>query len=274
MKRSEVVDTVNSFKGEEGHRSIVDIYNSIDPIPRGYKLQMSDAWCAATVSAVLHQLEYDDLAECSCPKMIDLARKKGIWIEDDSYTPKPGDIIMYNWKDDGVGDNLGVANHTGIVIKVANGNITVREGNKNSTIGNRIIDVDGKYIRGYITPPYEEAVSEVKEEPQDKNPAISPTKNTEAKEKQEKGIGEYVPGHTYTVVVTALNVRKGAGVDKNLVGYTGLTVDGKKHAWKTGALKGNTRVTCLETKIVENDIWMHIPSGWICAEHNGIRYVK
>lgn len=50
MNRKEVVDKINSLKGEDGHKWIVDAYNSIKPLPRGYKLKMSDAWCAGTVS--------------------------------------------------------------------------------------------------------------------------------------------------------------------------------------------------------------------------------
>jgi hypothetical protein len=206
--------------------------------------------------------------------MIRDAQKLGIWVENDDFIPQPGDIILYDWQDDGKGDNKGTPDHVGIVIQVDKKKILVREGNKRNSIGNRDVTVDGITIRGYIIPPYEEAVSEVKEEPQDENPAVSPAESTEAKEKQEKGIGEYVPGHVYTVTARALNVRRGAGVDKGLVGYAGLTADGKKHAYSTGALRAGTKVTCLEVKIVGSDIWIRIPSGWVCAEYRGTPYVK
>lgn len=156
MKRSDVLHEITNLKGADAHDWVVDTYNSISPRPRGYKLQSKDPWCAATVSAVLHKCGYDDLAECSCPVMTQKARDKGIWIEDDSYIPKAGDIIMYDWQDNGQGDNEGNPDHVGIVVKVDGDNITVREGNKNGSVGNRQIKVNGRYIRGFITPQYEE----------------------------------------------------------------------------------------------------------------------
>jgi len=77
----------------------------------------------------------------------------------------------------------------------------------------------------------------------------------------------YIVGNTYTIDVrSALNVRTGAGKDFPLVGYNNLTEDGKSHAYETGALKNGTKVTCLEVKEnSDKDIWIRIPSGWICA---------
>ena len=157
MRRQDVVNKINSLNGENGHKWVVDTYNSMDKLPRSYKLKMSDAWCAGTVTAVLHSLGYDDIAECSCPKMITKAQKKGIWVENDAYRPLIGDIIFYDWQDNGVGDNQGEADHVGIVIGVSGSTnlITVREGNKSGTIGNRILSINGRYIRGFVTPPYE-----------------------------------------------------------------------------------------------------------------------
>ena len=43
----------------------------------------------------------------------------GIFIENDSYVPKTGDIIFYDWADNGVGDNTGVPDHVGIVVTVS-----------------------------------------------------------------------------------------------------------------------------------------------------------
>ena len=39
-------------EGTKEHREILAVYNSIRPLPRGYKVRESDAWCAAFVSAV------------------------------------------------------------------------------------------------------------------------------------------------------------------------------------------------------------------------------
>ena len=88
--------------------------------------------------------------------MIQLMQEKGIWEENDAYSPKAGDILFYDWQDSGTGDNTGWPDHVGIVEKVENGQITVIEGNLNNTVGRRGIAVNGRYIRGYGVPEYEE----------------------------------------------------------------------------------------------------------------------
>lgn len=86
----------------------------------------------------------------------------------------------------------------------------------------------------------------------------------------------YKVGDTYTVAVnSALNVRTGPGINYMLVGYDGLTPDGKKHATSYGALLPGTKVTCLEIKKDSSgNTWMKIPSGWICAKQGDNVFVK
>ena len=43
----------------------------------------------------------------------------GIWVENDAYTPSTGDMTLYDWDDNGVGDNTGSADHIGIVVSVS-----------------------------------------------------------------------------------------------------------------------------------------------------------
>lgn len=260
MRRADVIHEITNLKGEDGHKWVVNTYNSIDPRPRGYKLQSKDPWCAATVSAVLHSLGNDDIAECSCPAMVKKAKDLGIWVENDGYAPIPGDIIMYDWQDDGSGDNMGNPDHVGIVVKVDDNKITVREGNKNNAVGNRVILRNGKFIRGYIVPKYEE------------EPAGA---LIDSDIKSTSSILPYEPGETYTVsVMTSLNVRKGPGTNYGLVGYKNLTPNGKEHATSAGALKPGTKVTCSDLKITGDDVWMKIPSGWIMARNGKTSYVK
>ncbi len=84
----------------------------------------------------------------------------------------------------------------------------------------------------------------------------------------------YTVGKTYTTQ-TELNVRKGAGTNYTKVGYSGLSANAKTNDKdKDGAIDKGTKVTCLATKKVGNDIWMQIPSGWIAAYYNGKVYVK
>lgn len=276
MKREDIVKTINSLKGESGHKKVLDVYNAQCPLPRGYKVQPSDPWCATTVSAVFLMNGYSDIAECSCIMMIQKAKQLGIWVEDDAFIPQPGDIVMYDWQDDGKGDDTGTADHTGIVISVTKSKISVREGNKNKSIGNRDITVNGVCIRGYIIPPYETAQkdSSTKKTPKTNSKSSSAEKPKEKAQTKPQSHSYYIIGKTYRVrVATALNVRIGPGKDYALVGYKNLTADGRKHAYKSGALKNGTAVTVQETKSSNGVTWIRIPSGWICAEVNETKYV-
>lgn len=273
MKRSDVLHEITNLKGEEGHKWVVETYNDIKPLPRGYKLKDSDPWCAATVSAIFHKLGYDELAECSCPEMVKKAKALGLWVENDSYTPKPGDIIMYDWQDNGKGDNVGNPDHVGVVTKVTDKKITVREGNKGGTFGNRNIDVNGKFIRGFIVPKYEDDTA-VDSSKKDEEPSVSPTVAEKAPETPTAAPqSHYKVGVVYTVnVKSALNVRKGPSKKYGLVGYNNLTADAKKHAVGS-ALRPGTRVTCTDVRKDDTSTWIRIPSGWICAVDGDKKYL-
>lgn len=158
---SKVVEQAKAWLGRNEadgtHKSIIDVYNAHTPLARGYKVKYTDEWCATFVSAVAVQLGYTDIipTECSCSKMIELLQKIGAWNEDDARTPNPGDIIFYDWEDNGVGDNKGGADHVGIVEKVSNGKITIIEGNYSQSVKRRTIAVNHRYIRGYGVPKYD-----------------------------------------------------------------------------------------------------------------------
>lgn len=107
-------------------------------------------------------------------------------------------------------------------------------------------------------------------EPQPNN---STPKETEAKD--EAQASPYKVGGVYTVSVkSALNVRKGAGKNYDLVGFRNLTPDGKAHANHYGALLNGTKVTVKEVKIAGEQIWLKIPSGWICGKDGAKILVK
>lgn len=144
-------------ESDGSHKKIIDIYNSHRPLARGYAVKYTDAWCAAFVSACAIQTGMTDIipTECGCGEMVRLFGRLGEWNENDARVPKPGDIIFYDWQDNGSGDNTGNPDHVGIVEKVSGGMITVIEGNKNNAAGRRTLRVNGRYIRGYGVPKYD-----------------------------------------------------------------------------------------------------------------------
>jgi hypothetical protein len=88
--------------------------------------------------------------------MIELFKKLGRFIESDAYVPSPGDIMFYDWDDTGSGDNKGQSDHVGIVEKISGTTITVIEGNYSNSVKRRTMKVNGRYIRGYGVPKYDE----------------------------------------------------------------------------------------------------------------------
>lgn len=163
--RQAVVDLAHSWIGKKvsdgSYKEIIDIYNTLSPLPRGAKALYSYAWCAITWSALAAKLGYTDImpVEMSCGKLIDRAKEMGVWVEDDAYVPSPGDAILYDWDDSGVGDNTGWPDHVGTVVdsNKDSGYITVIEGNYSNSVKKRTISINGRYIRGFITPRYDNA---------------------------------------------------------------------------------------------------------------------
>ena len=161
--RKRIVNVAKSYIGTVGgsstHADILHFFNSVKP--QGYTAHKSDPWCAEFVSACAIQTfgKKDAIAffplSASCPRMVVEAKAKSIFVERDSYVPKKGDWILYDWDDSGKGDNKNSPDHVGMVEKVKDGIITVIEGNKHNKVARRTIKVNGKNIRGFVTPHYE-----------------------------------------------------------------------------------------------------------------------
>ncbi len=231
------------------HKEIIDVYNAHKPLARGYKVKYTDSWCATFVSACSIKAGYTEIipTECSCNQMINGFKKIGRWCEDDSHVPSTGDIIFYDWQDNGVGDNKGSSDHVGIVEKVEGNTITVIEGNKNDSVARRTIKVNGKYIRGYGLPKYDAIASVPKPQPQPKPTASN-------------ALG------TYMITASDLKVRTGPGMNYRVKTHNELTKDAKAHDYdKDGCINYGTRVTVSK---FDGD-WAKIPSGWVAK-----RYLK
>ena len=85
---------------------------------------------------------------------------------------------------------------------------------------------------------------------------------------------DYIVGKTYTTKVN-LNVREGAGTKYKKKDFDDLTFNAQQHAYKrTGVLKKGTKVTCLDLIVNDNEIWIKIPSGYVCANYKGKVYIK
>lgn len=144
-------------EGSKTHLEILDIYNAHRPLAHGYEMQPNDAWCACFVSAVSIQCGYTDIVptDIRCSSFIDKFKKLGVWIENENYQPKVGDIVFYDWEDNGKGDNRGTPNHVGIVSHVETNSFTAVEGNLHNRVATRTMDINAKFLRGFASPKYD-----------------------------------------------------------------------------------------------------------------------
>lgn len=158
--RDAVVATAVSWlgckEGDNTHTPIIDIYNRHEPLARDYAVQYDDEWCSTYASAISIQCGLTDIipTECGCERHIWLFMEIDAWEENDDYIPLPGDYIFYSKENGNPGDNVGWAEHIGIVVGVWNNWIKVIEGNKEDAVAYRYIPVGNWIIRGYGVPDY------------------------------------------------------------------------------------------------------------------------
>ena len=223
--RQKVVNTAIKYYGYNesngSHKKIIDIYNGHKPLARSYKVTYTDAWCATFVSAISILCGLTDImpTECGCGAMIELYQKLGRWVENDAYVPKAGDVIMYYWNDNGVGDCTGYPDHVGIVVSVSGSTIKVIEGNKSNAVGYRTLSVNGRYIRGYCIPNYaSKATSSTPSQPQTSQPS---TNSGSTSSSSGKGLNKTVKWDGY-VTADELNVRTWAGTENGVCSFSPL----------------------------------------------------
>lgn len=241
--RNAVVSLAQSWVGKKesdgSYKTIIDIYNSFTgTFPRGTKMQYGWAWCAATWSALAIKLGYTDIMpiEISCYYLIEAAKKMGIWVENDAYVPKPADAILYDWDDSGTGDNTGTPDHIGTVEKVEGSLITVIEGNYSNAVKRRVLEVNGRYIRGYICPKYDGAGSS-SGSTSSGSAGSSSGSSSGGLNKTEKWSG--------TVTASSLNVRTWAGEENAPCSFSPLK-------------KGAKVSVCDSIKDSDGDTWYYI----------------
>lgn len=119
-------------------------------------------WCAIFVT---YKLRTSGIPTSCCPNFAGCTTLRdnflipnAIWHKRGSYTPKMGDIIMFDW------DNTGNCDHVGLVEKVEGGKVYTVEGNSKggfTTYGVRYksYSLDSKYIIGYGALKYEAITS-------------------------------------------------------------------------------------------------------------------
>ena len=112
-------------------------------------------WCACFVSWCANECGYIEagvipkFAACAS-QGVPWFQERGLW-QDNSYEPRPGDIIFFDWDD---GGQDGQSDHVGIVEKVENGRVYTVEGNSGDSVRQNSYPIGYYEIYGYGTPAY------------------------------------------------------------------------------------------------------------------------
>jgi GH25 family lysozyme M1 (1,4-beta-N-acetylmuramidase) len=139
---------------------------------------------------------------------------------------------------------------------------------QNSSKG-KVDGVNGNVDTNYL---YKEMFTKVVVKP------ATGSKNTTTTNKTATSSGSvptFKVGSTYELT-TNVRVRTGAGTNYAQKKRSQLTADGQKNALNQtyAVLKKGTKFTVLEIKKNGSDIWVRIPSGWICVYYKGEKYAK
>ena len=115
-------------------------------------------WCACFVSWCANECGYLDAGvipkTAGCISGSNWFKDRGLW-QDNSYEPRPGDIIYFDWDNKGSsGPQDGLPDHVGIVEKVENGIVYTVEGNSGDSCRENRYSIGHYEIYGYGTPAY------------------------------------------------------------------------------------------------------------------------
>ncbi len=115
-------------------------------------------WCACFVSWCANECGYIDAGvipkTAGCQTGVNWFKERGEW-QDRTYTPKPGDIIYFDWDNKGAAGNQdGLADHVGIVEKIIDDKIFTIEGNTGDQCAERTYTIGYYEILGFGVPAY------------------------------------------------------------------------------------------------------------------------
>lgn len=197
------------------HLEILSQYNKIDPLPRGYKPNKNDAWCAIFLCAIGWSAGFRLWPwECSVPRIQTEARRRGIWRKGWSTMPKLGDWVVFDW------GNNGTADHIGAVCAIFGNSVWIVEGNNSDSVKIRRLTVGDGRVEGTVALDFSELVE-------------APTESTEALRPGDSGSRVFLlqtllkgAGYFYGLPSGEYDEKTTAAVmDFQL--YNGLEVDGK-----------------------------------------------
>lgn len=170
-------------------------------------------------------------------------------------TPRLGAVIC--WRKGRAGYGGDGAGHVAVVEKIySDGSILISQSGWRSSRFWTSVVKKGYHRSGYV---FQGFIY---------NPAVTGSETSSANV-------SYVPGRSYTLQAN-MKVRTGPSSSRRWKNRSELTEDGEKHSLrqKQAVLRAGTSVTVVKKKKTGKDIWIKIPSGWICARKGKIIYVR
>lgn len=143
------VDYAVSQKGQRD--SVVDIYNTYLPRPRGYKVKYEDMLCATFVSSIFIHLGWTDIVppECGARQLYGNMEALGRAELNKKRVPAIGDLIFF-----GNSAKASGIQHVGIVQEVQN-NKQIYYYDLTGVVGRHTCPVGYSWIMGYAWPDYD-----------------------------------------------------------------------------------------------------------------------
>lgn len=147
IARQTAVRTAIQMKGQRNQ--VVDLYNSVRPLPLGYKVKYEDLLCATYVSSIFIRLGWTDIVPPNprAWQLYEIMAALDCGVQDSKRTPEIGDLIFF-----GINKKVSGITHVGIVTEVKGTQIYYYD--IQSVVGRHTCPVGYSSIWGYGVPDY------------------------------------------------------------------------------------------------------------------------
>lgn len=250
----DVVNKATQFLGEDSSRFC-----------RDYGVAAGTAYCCIFVWDIFRMLGISKLfmdggKTAWVPTAQQWLHRNCDWVK--MADAEPGDIVIFTWDGNGYNSGNGSISHIGFIRRKGTSSTAYTiEGNTSGGIVDNRTRASA-YIRNIYRPKY--------------GTVSGGGSSSSSSSSSGTASNSYIIGNTY-ILQDYMYVRKGAGTEYAIKKVSQLTADGRRNATaSSGAaiLKKGTEVTCLATRAIGNEIWMQIPSGWVCAKQVDTVYIS
>ena len=113
-------------------------------------------WCAMFVSFCLHYAEVEGFPQdANCPNWVLTLQELGLFQDPSEYVPKPGDIIFFDWEEDGTANHVGIVEQQLPADAYNAARLQCIEGNSGDTVRYTTYNLTDPRILGYGQLPLE-----------------------------------------------------------------------------------------------------------------------